>query len=431
MSATASLTEQLPVVHIEVGKTKTGRIVIAHSTTAAQLRAQLSERYDISSNMHFIDSKGFPLSTKDEQSTVIRDLLTDTDVVQLQADENISIPEKKKSDAVAKRDELNFASPNIQAFSAPLQGPTIPGTLPSHSTNTVVMANELDINMWKRLFDTCNLLCGIQMDRKEPVRAMQPVLTFKESVNCRQFRQVHDSSYIRAYMRNKRMESCFISNDHFDGGINFSCPYVGIGIDSTYSKTTSKTNEERTVYSTCVFNYPRAVVELDLSYLEPTQEYINAIENVLQNMPIKSELAKVLSTYGHVYPRRVILGGHLFHTQEHCIKSNIEEEKIRKDIEARFKIAYFKQAEGYAGGGSAERSKQEGSQHESAIAFQAVGGNTLLSRNPAAWEETVANPMLWRIIEQSEYQSVITLLSKEQQQKISRELFLVKKDKFK
>jgi len=96
------------------------------------------------------------------------------------------------------------------------------------------------------------------------------------------------------------------------------------------------------------------------------------------------------------------------------------------NFEDRLKTAHFTQTELHVGSSFGEKSKQGSSPQDSSVIFEAVGGNTLLTRNPTAREETLSNPMFWRVIEQSEYKPVITLLSKQQQEEISSELVLVK-----
>jgi hypothetical protein len=179
------------------------------------------------------------------------------------------------------------------------------------------------------------------------------------------------------------------------------------------------------VYSTCVFNHPRVTLELDSSYLEPTEDFVNAINNALQHASTtRIELEKVLSKYGHVYPQRVLLGGHLYHTEEHCVSGSADEYKKRISAESRFKAAYFKQAEIHVGGGTEKRSQEEWSQQDSAVTFQAVGGDTLRCRDPTLWAQSVGDPNWWRIIEEHDYQSVLTLLSEQQQALISKSLVL-------
>jgi hypothetical protein len=167
-------------------------------------------------------------------------------------------------------------------------------------------------------------------------------------------------------------------------------------------------------------------VELNFSYLELTQEFSDAIDNVLQHTPTADELEKVFLTYGHVYPQRIVLGGHLFYENDHFVKTNVEEKKIRTEIQTSCRTAFSEQTEIHLGHSSAERSRQECSQQDSSITFQAVGGNTFLSRDPTAWRETLADPMFWRVIQQSDYKPVVTLLNKQQQEAINSKSFLVK-----
>jgi hypothetical protein len=48
-------------------------------------------------------------------------------------------------------------------------------------------------------------------------------------------------------------------------------------------------------------------------------------------------------------------------------------------------------------------------------AFEAVGGHTLVSRDPTVWAKSVVDHSLWRVIEYDDFESVICLLTEEQQ----------------
>jgi len=50
-------------------------------------------------------------------------------------------------------------------------------------------------------------------------------------------------------------------------------------------------------------------------------------------------LKKVFVTYGHVYPRRVVLGGHLYHTEGHRVKVSAEEQGKLVAAESPFSIS--------------------------------------------------------------------------------------------
>lgn len=51
-----------------------------------------------------------------------------------------------------------------------------------------------------------------------------------------------------------------------------------------------------------------------------------------------ASLKKILVTYGHVYSRRVVLDGRLYHTEGHRVKGIIEEQGMLVTTESRFSI---------------------------------------------------------------------------------------------
>ena len=454
--ATSEPSKDLPsVIRIEIDGRKVGRLQLAHSSTAAQLRSILGPRYNLSSDVHFVDADGYCVYIEDEQSVSISDLFNEDRVVRLKTDqnkaileakfdstddksvtnsaslgksktlvqqethENIEVPEAR-SKVSASRNGLAYAPAPSQSTVTPLIGVRIPGSMTKHLTTGITVATQLDLSMWKQVFANCNLLCAIRMNGEKPLYAVQPVFKFKQSDDCFPLFHVNDGSYICAYMTDKRMQSSFVSSKFFDGGLDVSHPFIGIGINAEYSKKKATTNEARTVYSTCCFNHPRVTVELSSLYLEPTEQFVKAIDAVLRFTPEQQlvELNKVLSTYGHVYPRRVVLGGHLYHTEGHRVSGTVEEQKKLITAETHFKASILPGAKISVGGGDEKKSKDEMSEQDSQTTFQAVGGNTLLSRDPTIWAETVADSILWRVIEQADYQSVITLLSEHQQKAI-------------
>ncbi|CAF2991773.1 unnamed protein product [Rotaria socialis] len=321
----------------------------------------------------------------------------------------------------------------------------------THSTNGPILATDLDLNQWKRIFDNCGLLCGICMNDKEPTRAMQPIVKFKESIDCKPLFQVRDDCEIRTYMRNKRMKSWFVSNSYFDGGLDLSL--FGAGANMAYSKDYSTNKETQTKYSTCAYHFRRVIMKLDLKYLELNQSFINDIDCVLRNYSeykektkdfskvdsddhkktmsrIHNDLEQVFSTYGHVYPKEVTLGGHLFLTEEHSIYSSSNEDTIRKSGEIRFKSIFSKLIEIHAKSGSSYTSEHEHSYEKLSTTLEAVGGNTLYASDPEQWMKTIADPMLWRIIEQKDYKPIMDLLNEQQRAIIEGWFVLFIENKF-
>ena len=62
--------------------------------------------------------------------------------------------------------------------------------------------------------------------------------------------QVTDGSNIRKYMKDKEMQSSFLSSQFFDGGIDVSSSLIGIGINAEYSKSKTTTNIQKKTYLT-------------------------------------------------------------------------------------------------------------------------------------------------------------------------------------
>lgn len=150
---------------------------------------------------------------------------------------------------------------------------------------------------------------------------------------------------------------------------------IGIGINEEYSKTKTTQNTERFVYLTCYFNYPRATLEVDLTYLEITSQFIQAIDTVLSSVLLDeqvSRLKEVLSIYGHVYPRSVVLGGHLYHTEIRMIKNKSEGEEKRVKAAMSFSTAIIQAANIHLGGGYEKKSGDKLSEQNSLTMLKAV-----------------------------------------------------------
>jgi hypothetical protein len=108
----------------------------------------------------------------------------------------------------------------------------------------------------------------------------------------------------------------------------------------------------------------------------------------------------------YVYPRCVVLGGHLYHTEGHRVKGNAE---------SCFSISLTRVIKIGTGVNIEKISKEDLSEQESLSMFEAVGGDTLVSRDPTAWSRSVADHALWRVIEYHDFESVICLLSQQRQ----------------
>jgi hypothetical protein len=87
----------LPEIRIEHDGEKLGRIRLAHSSTAAQLRTTISNQFQLSSHTYFLDKEGYPLDTEDETTEKISDLLNERGIIAMKTDANISIPMERSN----------------------------------------------------------------------------------------------------------------------------------------------------------------------------------------------------------------------------------------------------------------------------------------------------------------------------------------------
>lgn len=336
-------------------------------------------------------------------------------------DEPIPIPERKNRAGERKLDQ-NYPQTISQSRENESAEMKLANSTSGRSENKIVLATELSLDDWQTIFRICKLTCGVKMDTEKPKAAFKRLLQFKTCIEYITF-HVNDKSSTKAHTRTREMESSFASSTFFDGEIGCSCPYVGIGVSADYLNSEASTNTEKKTYVTYCYNFPRADLHLNTSYLEPTAEFIEAIDSVLSIATLNEQvnrLKEVLSEYGHVYPSSVVLGGHLYHTEEYENKEKAEEARKRIAGDAAFSPSFVKSLKIGAGGAYENRSQEKSCDRAASFTYTAHGGNTLIDQDAGRWADSVAEPRLWRVIEQDEYQSVIQLLDAERQEKIRK-----------
>ena len=294
------------------------------------------------------------------------------------ADKTIPIPERKNR-ASDKKSDLNFLQTTSQLKNDEPARLTSSNFMSTRSENRIVLATELSPDYWQHIFQNCSLLYGIKMDREKLQHARNSIFQFKTDKKVAF--HVNDRSSTESYLRTKEMDSSFVSSDFFDGEIGCSCPYVGIGVSADYLNSEAATNVNKKTYVTYCYNFPRADLFIDTSYLELTSEFIEAIDSVLSMSTLNqqiSQLEKVLSEYGHVYPTSVVLDGHLYHTEEYENKEKAEEARNRIAADASFSPSFVEVLKiGGSGGVREERSQTKSSERNTSFTYTAVGGNTL------------------------------------------------------
>jgi hypothetical protein len=153
-------------------------------------------------------------------------------------------------------------------------------------------------------------------------------------------------------MKDKEMRSSFLSSQFFDGDMEFSNPFIGIGINAGYSKSKAITNTQKKTYLTSYFHFPCVILKLDLSYLELTPQFIEAIDTVLSTLTPDEQIIKLEEVSDHVYPHLVVLDGHLYHTEIHDNKEKAEQAEKQISDELSFSASIIQPVKIYAGGGS-------------------------------------------------------------------------------
>ncbi|CAF1289038.1 unnamed protein product [Didymodactylos carnosus] len=297
---------------------------------------------------------------------------------------------------------------------------TIPGRKPSHSKE-VQNATQLDINLWKQVFQNNHLCRGLLLSDHGPESSFESILQFKNDA-LPKFK-ISDSSYIEAHLAyTERSNSCIRSKfAKFEPSLQ--CPFLSASFKYGKEEKEARTKEEKTIYTTCTFNFPRVIVKLDESYLEPTEHFRHDVECVF-SQPSNEQLAalhRVFDKYGHAIAREITLGAQLYHTEIESTKSDVDEESYKNSKSGGFKVSFqnLNVGAGVSGGkGHGKRENNNKLDQKSHIVYEATGGDTTLSRDPGKWTETISNVLSWRVIKYDSIVPVYEILSKHLQHKV-------------
>ncbi|KAH7193915.1 uncharacterized protein B0J16DRAFT_336234 [Fusarium flagelliforme] len=176
---------------------------------------------------------------------------------------------------------------------------------------------------------------------------------------------------------------------------------AGGSTGSTDSSSSLEAKEENSLVVN--YNFPRVTLYWDYKSLAVSQECLDDIKTVVDLRTAQDFHQK----YGHVFSRRVQLGGRLSSSQKvvstEGSKVKEQAQKLKASASASINSSFF-QASVSA---SHERQSKEGSSSSkkdfsSSMAWEATGGDTLLCNNPAQWCATVSLHDNWRIVNQDE-----------------------------
>ncbi|CAF1523368.1 unnamed protein product [Rotaria sp. Silwood1] len=394
------------------------RINIPHSLTVAQLRKELFERYCIADHTRFLDDEGSRLHTKDEESTTIKELLTKNNLIRLASKSNLVSMSNTRNNLFGRKTNMNY--------NRLLRGSTNFSTnqfniTSTHTENDIILPTSIDITVWEKIFQNCDILQGIILDQQSPKRAFRSILKFKASDQTFPLFKIKDDSYIRAYINDKQMDISFLSSNFFENNTQLSNPYISFGINTQYSRNSNASSIQTKTYLTRCLNFPRVILKVDLSYLELTPEFNEQINDILSTEAKDEQidkLKKLFSVYGHVYPRLITLGSQLYHIEEYHTRQEAEQAKKSINMNISIWSLIFQSSKLNTNIESNQQTEKKTSMQTSLREFQAIGGDTRWSHDPHRWINTIVKPSLWRIIEQEEYESIIQLLDPEREKKL-------------
>ncbi|POR33790.1 Uncharacterized protein TPAR_06008 [Tolypocladium paradoxum] len=199
------------------------------------------------------------------------------------------------------------------------------------------------------------------------------------------------------------------------GSIGGSLSKVPISVEASFDQEHAWANQEHDrskVDSLSVtYNFPRAVIELDPSCLELTEQCKGDAMKVTD----KAARDRFYRQYGVIFVTRFTLGGYLHSTRNvvSTESSKLDQEKEKTRIAAGISI----QSPWASGGANVANVQSKGEETSNASLFQdarltwdAYGGDTLLCSNPVAWASTVKDHRLWRLMNQERLVSLEHLI---------------------
>ncbi|KAM0543698.1 hypothetical protein ACHAPJ_012147 [Fusarium lateritium] len=215
-----------------------------------------------------------------------------------------------------------------------------------------------------------------------------------------------------------------MATNHFDKTIfeaeaSGSMAGVTIGANGGVSteKSSGATSSDKSLTKTLVatYNVPRATVYLPPEDLEPTEEFVAAINRVRETKNIM-DLRKLHKTFGQIFCSEITIGGCLQTSKVLAAKEIAEETVQRSKFKGSVGVAvgfrsiasgsakYSNEKQDHSEAGSTTSSQSE------TLSFRATGGNTVLAANPPAWLSSVASDHnTWRVILRGDMRPVMDI----------------------
>ncbi|KAG9125091.1 hypothetical protein FRC07_009005 [Ceratobasidium sp. 392] len=194
----------------------------------------------------------------------------------------------------------------------------------------------------------------------------------------------------------------------FSGGVS-----GGYSQESSSEEKSSSQKNEKTMIGT--YRFPRATIHLTPNDLEPTPELEAAIKRIRARKNVM-DLRQLHKDFGHLFCRKVVIGGCLQTTKTITMTTETSEKSERSQFKASVGAAVqtpwvSASVKASHGQGDALDAGSTKTDTKEQLVFEATGGNTIFASDPMRWTLSVESPNNWRVIEQDSLSSLADAIS--------------------
>ena len=309
----------------------------------------------------------------------------------------------------------------------------IPTELPAPGEKgEVIVATDLNRENWLTIARNNELLYAVDLekafssspdDRRGEPSAMRAAALwqFPDKGDSRRFYDVKDEANSETTMSYTMRRQSLVHSRVTEAAVHVSAPFVGISASVSHAEKQSESQAKKKLYLTGRWYLPRAVLHLG-QCLVASKRFKKAIDDALKKPDRNSQfqaLRAVFREYGHVYPRKVTIGGMMYFEKEHETTAKKEERESELEVKAAVKAAYGPISGGASGGHKrGDKEGHEGQETSEQVHWTCVGGDTTLNERIADWSDSVKVPKLWRVIQRSDLMSVTELLDNDRKEKV-------------
>jgi hypothetical protein len=310
---------------------------------------------------------------------------------------------------------LDLSKPNITLNGVDYDLPTSVPSVESENGN-VVQPTDLTTSDWMVIAMSSGMLYGRQIFHKYVPR--YPVLWWRSPGDNYFVQDMTGTAKVHSEVTYSAQEASLVSSGLQKASLSIAGGYGGFsaGVSGAHSSTKKDgaTTTSKNLFIVGIWDYPRARIFLDMCTVV-SPDFVRSVENALEEQTYEEKirsLEKVFNNYGYIYPKEVILGGRLYSIHYRQEAGEVNENCLETKVSAAvsLKLGGYANAEGSYQKGQGEQKTNQVQEIAETMSFTAIGGDTLLANNTAAWPKTLLDPNLWEVIELVDAEPTINLL---------------------